>query len=78
MKKLSYLLFTFLVSANLMAEIQISGIVKSAAGTPIENAAVSIFDEQMGRASIPLLTTFTDKNGNYKIVMPKIINHSIV
>jgi len=68
MKQVLFILITFFISANLMAKIQISGVIKSAAGIPIERADVVVLE--ISFASEPIATATTDKNGNYKIILP--------
>jgi hypothetical protein len=65
MKQIIFLL-TFFISANLLAEVQITGVVRSANATPIANASVYIF---VSKYFAPIITTTTDKNGKYKIVL---------
>ena len=67
MKKIFYLLIAFSISANLMAEIQISGVVKSHNGTPLQYANVVVFDAENPIDPIAIFTA--DKNGNYKITI---------
>jgi peroxiredoxin len=67
MKQVLYFFIMLLISANLLAEIQISGVVKSVAGMPIERADVCVSAGSYPMK--PMITTTADKDGNYKIIL---------
>jgi len=51
-----------------MAEIRISGVVKSATGVTLENADVLVYTAIT--STEPVVATNTDKDGNYEMVLP--------